>query len=232
MRPFPPAISRDTDSNARFLQEIWRRESTMRGTSEVRRTVTVMVIDPRTGLQTRAASNTKYYPVGPGGLVEEIFEEYASEELIVAAKPGTRPMQTPDRNTSSVPLCSVRLCSVRVVQSGFVQSGLRNRQAFRSAVRIQRSARRLINSATWHQQVLEMFSRLMCTARRDPLCRRASGVRPEHVASQERCGGPKNLSAWHTPAPEGQPRPTQRGGRPAPTGTHAHPTPAFRGGNT
>jgi hypothetical protein len=72
------------DPGVRYLQEVWRRESRMQGTSEVRRTATLMLIDPKTGLQTRAASNTKYYPMGPGSLLEEVFDEYAAQDLIVA----------------------------------------------------------------------------------------------------------------------------------------------------
>lgn len=83
LRTLPSRDSVNTGGHARYLQEVWRRETTMRGSSEVRRTVTLMLIDPNTGVQTRAASNTKYYPIDPGGLLEEVFEEYASQELIV-----------------------------------------------------------------------------------------------------------------------------------------------------
>ena len=55
----------------------------MPGASSVRRTATVMVIDPTTGAQTRAASSTKYYPIGPGDILEEIYDQYAAQELIV-----------------------------------------------------------------------------------------------------------------------------------------------------
>jgi len=72
---------------SRYLQEVWRREPGMNGSGEVRRTVTLMVVDPGTGAQSRLASSTKYYPITPGGMLEEVFDEYASQELIVAGIP-------------------------------------------------------------------------------------------------------------------------------------------------
>jgi hypothetical protein len=54
----------------------------MHGSGEVRRTVTLMTVDPDTGAQSRVAGSTRYYPLDPGGLLEEVFEEYASQELI------------------------------------------------------------------------------------------------------------------------------------------------------
>lgn len=84
LRSVPHRSYMQSDGRIRFLQEVWRRETRIQGSSEVRRTVTLMLIDPKTGAQTRAASNTKYYPIGPDGLLEEVYEEYASEELIVS----------------------------------------------------------------------------------------------------------------------------------------------------
>lgn len=78
-----PSRNAVPDGLARYLQEIWRRENTIQGATSVRRTATVMVIDPKTGAQTRAASNTKYYPIGPDGSLEETYDEYASQALIV-----------------------------------------------------------------------------------------------------------------------------------------------------
>lgn len=83
MRGLPSGGAAGAEAGAHYLQEVWRRESAMPGSSEVRRTVTLMVIDPRTGAQTRAASRTRYYPIDPGGLLEEVFEEYAGQELII-----------------------------------------------------------------------------------------------------------------------------------------------------
>ena len=84
IRSLPYPTGAKSDPAIRYLQEVWRRESRIQGSSEVRRTATVMLIDPKTGLQTRAASNTRYYPMGPGDLLEEVFEEFASQDLIVA----------------------------------------------------------------------------------------------------------------------------------------------------
>lgn len=84
MRGLPVRNIVTPDGRVRLLQEVWRTETGMRGSSnEVRRTVTLMIVDPQTGVQTRAAAGTKYYPLGLGGLLEEVFEEYAAQELIV-----------------------------------------------------------------------------------------------------------------------------------------------------
>lgn len=92
MRGLPVRNIVTPDGRVRFLQEVWRRESSMRGSSsEVRRTVTLMIVDPRTGAQIRAASRTRYYPIGPEGVLEEVFEENAAQELILGGAPHDTP---------------------------------------------------------------------------------------------------------------------------------------------
>jgi len=76
-----PSRNDPQDAAVRCLQEIWRVESGMPGTSEVRRSVSLILIDPRTGSQTRAGGATKYYKVSPGVVLEEIFDEYAADEV-------------------------------------------------------------------------------------------------------------------------------------------------------
>ena len=68
-------------SAVRCLQEVWRMESRMPGTREVRRTVSMILVDPRTGKQTAAGSGTAFYKAAPENLLEEIFDEYAADEV-------------------------------------------------------------------------------------------------------------------------------------------------------
>jgi len=75
------APSRARDTAVRCLQEVWRMESGMTGTREVRRSVSLILIDPRTGTQTRAGGATKFYKAPPGDLLEEIYDEYAADDI-------------------------------------------------------------------------------------------------------------------------------------------------------
>jgi hypothetical protein len=65
----------------RCLQEIWRMERTMSGLHEVRRTVTLVSVDPRTGDQSPLGASTKYYHAAPETLLEEIYDENAADDL-------------------------------------------------------------------------------------------------------------------------------------------------------
>ncbi len=65
-------------------QEIWHTESPMPGKREVRRTVTLVAVDPRTGAQTAIGGKTKYYPVDAGDLLENVFDEHSADDLPVA----------------------------------------------------------------------------------------------------------------------------------------------------
>jgi hypothetical protein len=69
------------NSAVRCLQEVWRMESRMPGTREVRRSVSLILVDPRTGNQTTAGSGTAFYKAAPENLLEEIFDEYAADEV-------------------------------------------------------------------------------------------------------------------------------------------------------
>ncbi len=68
-------------SAVKCLQEIWRMERGMLGYREVSRTVSLIVIDPQTGTQTRAGGATKYYKASPEDVLEEVFDEYASDDV-------------------------------------------------------------------------------------------------------------------------------------------------------
>lgn len=65
-------------------QEIWHMESPMPGAREVRRTATLVAVDPRTGAQTAVAGRTKYYPVDAGDILENVFDEHSADDLPVA----------------------------------------------------------------------------------------------------------------------------------------------------
>jgi hypothetical protein len=104
LRTLPPDISRDEDTfpaieknviirirrapsrnpqdtPVRFVQEIWRMESGMPGVREVSRAVSLILIDPRTGNQTRAGSAARRYKASPEDALEEVYDEYASDEV-------------------------------------------------------------------------------------------------------------------------------------------------------
>jgi len=79
-------IRRPTQQNALkglilCRQEIWHMENSMPGMREVRRTATLVAVDPQSGSQTVIGGKTKYYPVDAGGLLEQIFDQYAAEDL-------------------------------------------------------------------------------------------------------------------------------------------------------
>lgn len=55
------------------------------GTREVRRAVSLILIDPKSGNQTRVGGATRYYKVSDGDLLEEIFDEYAADEVRIGS---------------------------------------------------------------------------------------------------------------------------------------------------
>jgi len=69
------------DTSVHCLQEVWRMEGAPVGDREVKRTVSLILIDPQTGSQTRVAGATRYYKAPPGDILEEIFDEYAADEV-------------------------------------------------------------------------------------------------------------------------------------------------------
>jgi hypothetical protein len=76
-----PRSKNPADKTVRCLQEVWRMESGPIGTREVRRIVSLILVDPRTGNQTRAGGATKIYKASPEDLLEEIFDEHAADEV-------------------------------------------------------------------------------------------------------------------------------------------------------
>ena len=85
IRPMRSRYARNTE--VRCLQEVWRMESRMPGTREVRRIVTLILIDPRTGNQTTADTRTTLYMAPPGNLLEEVFDEYAADDIGLGNEP-------------------------------------------------------------------------------------------------------------------------------------------------
>ena len=72
------APSRDPQNAAvKCVQEIWRMETGMLGYREVSRTVSLILIDSRTGIQTRAGSAARSYKASP----EDVYDEYAADEV-------------------------------------------------------------------------------------------------------------------------------------------------------
>jgi hypothetical protein len=75
------APSRNPQDAVKCVQEIWRMERGMLGYREVSRTVSLILIDPRTGNQTRAGSATRLYKTSPEDILEEVYDEYAADEV-------------------------------------------------------------------------------------------------------------------------------------------------------
>jgi hypothetical protein len=69
------------DTSVHCLQEVWRMEGGILGLREVRRIVSLILIDPETGSQTRVGGGTRFYKASAGDLLEDIFDEYASDEV-------------------------------------------------------------------------------------------------------------------------------------------------------
>lgn len=78
------AASRNAQGKAlKCIQEIWRMEGgNLGGLREVRRAVSLILIDPQTGKQTSAGSATRYYKAAPEDLLEEVYDEYAADEVV------------------------------------------------------------------------------------------------------------------------------------------------------
>jgi hypothetical protein len=79
-----------SDTSVHCLQEIWRMEIRLNGTREVRRIVSLILIDPRTGNQTHAGGATRYYKASDGDILEEIFDEYAADEVSLHKQAATQ----------------------------------------------------------------------------------------------------------------------------------------------
>jgi hypothetical protein len=74
------------DGLVRFLQEIWCLASPMPGLREVRRSATLVAVDPGTGDQMLTGSKTKYYARAPGEPLEQAFDEYSADDLLIAGQ--------------------------------------------------------------------------------------------------------------------------------------------------
>jgi hypothetical protein len=68
------------------LQEVWSIQSIMSGNREVRRIVTLFVIDPKTGIQTPVSSGTGFYKIAPDTLLEEVYNEYAADDVSMSSE--------------------------------------------------------------------------------------------------------------------------------------------------
>ncbi len=109
LRTLPPDIARDEESfpamepnmivrirrvpsrnpqnnTVKCVQEIWRMETGTLGNREVKRIVSLIVVDPKTGQQTHAGTATRYYRAAPEELLEEVYDEYAADDVVVAAR--------------------------------------------------------------------------------------------------------------------------------------------------
>lgn len=67
------------DGTVRCRQEVWRLEGSVKNMRRVKRTIDVVDIEPKTGIQTRASREMKYYPAGPGETLEGVFDENAAQ---------------------------------------------------------------------------------------------------------------------------------------------------------
>lgn len=67
------------DGTVRCRQEVWRLEGSVKNMRRVKRTIDVVDIERKTGIQTRASREMKYYPAGPGETLEGVFDENAAQ---------------------------------------------------------------------------------------------------------------------------------------------------------
>ena len=75
-----------TERLMRYRQETWRLESRgVHNSREIRRTATVVVVDPDSGEQILTGSRTERYAAAPEEALEEVFNEYAADELSIEA---------------------------------------------------------------------------------------------------------------------------------------------------
>jgi hypothetical protein len=74
-------LKNPADGRVHFLQEVWRVEIGPLGTREVKRIVSLVAIDPETGIQTRVGGAMRYYKMSDGEVLEEIFDENAADEV-------------------------------------------------------------------------------------------------------------------------------------------------------
>ncbi len=65
--------------NIRFRQEVWILLESPQGSRQVKRSIVNLDIDPRQWRQTLVSSDVKFYPIDPGELLEEIYDENAAQ---------------------------------------------------------------------------------------------------------------------------------------------------------
>jgi hypothetical protein len=63
----------------RYRQEVWGIEGTRQGASQVKRTIAFIDIEPKTGSQISAGREARYYRIGPGDTLENIYDEFAAQ---------------------------------------------------------------------------------------------------------------------------------------------------------
>ena len=63
----------------RFRQEVWNLEAPQQGPRQVKRSIVHLDIDPKQGRQTLVSADVKFYPIDPGELLEEIYDENAAQ---------------------------------------------------------------------------------------------------------------------------------------------------------
>jgi uncharacterized protein YbjT (DUF2867 family) len=68
------------------MQEVWRMESPIQGAHRVGRMVSFIDVDTKTGNQTVASHAIKYYPAAADENLEDIFEQYAAEDVLILAQ--------------------------------------------------------------------------------------------------------------------------------------------------
>jgi hypothetical protein len=76
MRGAPPPAGHS--GTVRCRQEVWRPESSPQGPRQVKRTITLIDIDTKTGNQVHAGGESKYYSLGTGETLESVFDQYSS----------------------------------------------------------------------------------------------------------------------------------------------------------
>jgi hypothetical protein len=63
----------------RCRQEVWRIETSAHSAPQVKRTIALIDIEPKTGNQIRASGEVRYYPVRAGDSLESIYDENAAQ---------------------------------------------------------------------------------------------------------------------------------------------------------
>lgn len=73
--------SKAQDGAVRCLEEVWRLQYGLPGIREVRRVVSLIRIDPKTGRQTRERSNAVTYRMDSDEYLESVYDEYSADAV-------------------------------------------------------------------------------------------------------------------------------------------------------